>query len=193
MSNFFALLFRMKYIPRWGLMRCSSEENVAEHTAQTAMIAHALCVIENRMYGGNLDPEKAAVIALYHESAEVITGDLPTPVKYFDDSITSAYKRIERDAEARILAALPKEIQSEFQAYIMPEPSDEARLAKAADKLAALIKCTEELASGNREFQDAFNATKATLEASPFKSVSYFISDCLPAFGKTLDELCKGE
>lgn len=191
MSNFFALLFRMKYIPRWGLMRCSAHENVAEHTTETAILAHALCVIENRMFGGKLDPEKAAVIALYHESAEVITGDLPTPVKYFDDSITSAYKRIERDAEARIIAALPKEIQCDFEPYIMPEPSDEARLAKAADKLAALIKCTEELASGNREFQDAYNATKATLEACQFKSVGYFIDECLPAFGKTLDELCR--
>lgn len=191
MSNFFALLFRMKYIPRWGLMRCSAEENVAEHTTETAILAHALCVIENEMFGGKLDPEKAAVIALYHETAEVITGDLPTPVKYWDEQITSAYKRIEHDAELKIIASLPKEIQAEFKQYITPDVSDEAKLAKAADRLAALIKCTEELSRGNREFSDAFAATKANLESSPFKSVGYFIDECLPAFGKTLDELCK--
>ena len=146
MSSFFAFLSRMKLIRRWGLMRNTVSENILEHSAEVAMIAHALAVIDRKMYGGTADPDRVGVLALYHESAEVITGDLPTPVKYYNREISAAYKDIERAAEARIVAALPDELKDDFAPLVSPDKSSsEYRLVKYADKLAAYIKCVEEL------------------------------------------------
>ncbi|MCH5162913.1 MAG: 5'-deoxynucleotidase [Clostridiales bacterium] len=189
-SKFFAFLDRMKLIDRWALMRNTTKEDVAQHTTQVAMIAHALCVIENTLFGGKLDGEKAAVLALYHESAEVVTGDLPTPVKYYDADINRAYKNIESRAEKKLLATLPDELKDAFSACVQPDKSSaEYKIVKRADKLSALIKCVEELAVGNSEFKNAYDATVKGLEDAPEKSVKYFIETFIPAYSMSLDYL----
>lgn len=181
---------RMKLIDRWALMRNSSTEDVAQHTMQVAMIAHALCIIENKMFGGDYNAEHAAVLALYHESAEVVTGDLPTPVKYYDDDINRAYKNIEHRAEKKLLDTLPDELKGDFLPYVQPDKTEkEYRLVKAADKLCALIKCVEELAVNNTEFKNAYDATKKVLDKSQDKSVKYFIDVFVPAYSMSLDYL----
>ncbi len=189
-SKFFAFLDRMKLIDRWALMRNTTTEDVAQHTAQVAMIAHALCVIENTLFGANLDGEKAAVIALYHEAAEVVTGDLPTPVKYYDADINRAYKNIESRAEKKLLDTLPPELKNAFAACVQPDKSSaESKIVKRADKLSALIKCVEELAVGNNEFKNAYDATIEELRAAPEKSVGYFLDVFVPAYSMSLDYL----
>ena len=189
-SKFFAFLDRMKLIDRWALMRNTAVEDVAQHTMQVAMIAHALCVIENTLYGGELDAEKAAVLALYHESAEVVTGDLPTPVKYYDDDINRAYKNIERRAELKLIDTLPNELKSAFAPCVTPDKSSaEYVIVKRADKMSALIKCVEELAVGNKEFEKAYDATAESLKSVPEKSVAYFLDTFIPAYSMSLDSL----
>ncbi len=189
-SKFFAFLDRMKLIDRWALMRNTTIEDVAQHTTQVAIIAHALCVIENTLFGGNYDAEKAAVLALYHESAEVVTGDLPTPVKYYDADINRAYKNIERRAEEKLLNTLPKELKDAFAAYVQPDKSSpEYKIAKRADKLSALVKCVEELAVNNVEFKNAYDATVEELSKAPEKSVKYFLEVFIPAYSMSLDNL----
>lgn len=189
-SKFFAFLDRMKLIDRWALMRNTSVEDVAQHTMQVAMLAHALCVIENTLYGGNLDAEKAAVLALYHESAEVVTGDLPTPVKYFDADINRAYKNIEHRAEQKLVDTLPDELKAAFEPFVKSDKSaPEYALVKRADKLSALIKCVEELAVGNNEFKNAYDSTIKSLEGVPEKSVDYFLKTFIPAYSMSLDYL----
>lgn len=180
----------MKLIDRWALMRNTTTEDVAQHTMQVAMIAHALCTIENTLFGGNFDADKAAVMALYHESAEVVTGDLPTPVKYYDDNINKAYKNIERRAEQKLIDTLPDELKNAFSPYVQTDKkSAEYKLVKRADKMSALIKCVEELAVHNVEFENAYAATKAELDAAPEKSVAYFMEVFLPAYSMSLDNL----
>ena len=176
-SKFFAFLDRMKLIGRWSLMRNTTTEDVAQHTKQVAMIAHALCTIENTLFGGNLDAEKAAVLALYHESAEVVTGDLPTPVKYYDADINRAYKNIEHRAERKLIDTLPDELKTAFAPYVQP------------DKLRALIKCVEELAVNNSEFNSAYEVTVKELNAAPEKCVRYFLDTFIPAYSGSLDDL----
>ncbi|MCM1368141.1 MAG: 5'-deoxynucleotidase [Roseburia sp.] len=189
-SKFFAFLDRMKLIGRWSLMRNTTAEDVAQHTTQVAMLSHALCVIENRLYGGNYDAERAAVLALYHESAEVVTGDLPTPVKYYDADINRAYKNIERRAEQKLLDTLPPELKDAFDIYVQPDKtSAEYAIVKRADKLAALIKCVEELAVGNKEFEKAYEATLNELKSAQEKSVGYFLDVFIPAYSMSLDYL----
>lgn len=189
-SKFFAFLDRMKLIDRWALMRNTTKEDVAQHTMQTAMIAHALCVIENTLYGGKLDADKAAVLALYHEAAEVVTGDLPTPVKYYDDNINRAYKNIEGRAEEKLLGTLPDELKNAFTPLVQPDKSSpEYRMVKCADKLSALIKCVEELAVNNNEFKNAYDATVKGLKNAPEKSVKYFMDVFIPAYSMSLDYL----
>ena len=171
-------------------MRNTTTEDVAQHTMQVAMIAHALCIIENSVFGGDLDANKAAVIALYHESAEVVTGDLPTPVKYYDESINKAYKNIERRAEQKLLDTLPDELKDVFKPCVQPDKNcAEYKIVKRADKMSALIKCVEELAVHNVEFSNAYEITKKELETSPEKSVGYFIDVFLPAYSMSLDNL----
>lgn len=189
-SKFFAFLDRMKLIDRWALMRNTSVEDVAQHTMQVAMIAHALCVIENTLYGGALDAEKAAVLALYHESAEVVTGDLPTPVKYYDANINRAYKNIEHRAEQKLVDTLPDELKNAFAPFVKSDKSaPEQAYVKRADKLSALIKCVEELSVGNKEFEKAYDATLASLRNVPERSVKYFLDTFIPAYSMSLDSL----
>ena len=189
-SKFFAFLDRMKLIDRWALMRNTTIEDVAQHTAQVSMIAHALCVIENTMFGGKLDAEKAAVLALYHESAEVVTGDLPTPVKYYDADINRAYKNIESRAEKKLLDTLPEQLKDAFSGFVQPDKnSAEYKIVKRADKMSALIKCVEELAVGNNEFKNAHEATLKGLKDAPEKSVKYFLDVFIPAYSMSLDYL----
>lgn len=171
-------------------MRNTTVEDVAQHTMQVAVIAHALCVIENKLYGGKLDAEKAAVIALYHEAAEVVTGDLPTPVKYYDDDINRAYKNIEHRAEQKLINTLPPELKDAFTPFVTPDKtSAEYKMAKRADKLSALIKCVEELAVGNKEFEKAYQATRDSLVDVPERSVKYFLETFIPAYSMSLDSL----
>jgi 5'-deoxynucleotidase len=185
----------MKYIERWALMRNSRPENLSEHSLEVAMIAHALCVIGNVRYGKNLDGEKAALIGLYHDASEIITGDMPTPVKYANSGIQTAYKEVESEAEDRLLDSLPADLRPAFEG-IFHATDDEndrymRRLVKAADKLSALIKCIEEDNSGNREFRTAYESTKKTVDAlaDELPEVDDFIKEFLPPYGKTLDEL----
>ena len=180
----------MKLIDRWALMRNTSVEDVAQHTMQVAMIAHALCVIENTLYGGKLNAERAAVLALYHESAEVVTGDLPTPVKYYDTDINRAYKNIEHRAEQKLIDTLPDELKAAFTPCVTPDKSSaEYVFVKRADKLSALIKCVEELAVGNNEFKNAYDATLDSFKDVPEKSVKYFLDVFIPAYSMSLDIL----
>jgi 5'-deoxynucleotidase len=193
--NFFATISRMKYINRWALMRNSRSENLSEHSLEVAMIGHALCVIGNVRYGKNLNADRAALIGLYHDSSEIITGDMPTPVKYYNPDIRDAYKQVETIAEYKLLEKLPSDLQPAFMEIYKTDNSADDRyirkLVKAADKLSAYIKCIEEEKAGNTEFSTA----KKTIEKSLNKlreelpEVKDFIEEFLPAYGKTLDEL----
>lgn len=191
MYNFFAYMSRMKLIRRWSLMKSVNDENIAEHSAQVAQIAHALAVIANKLYGKEINADRVGTLALYHESSEVITGDLPTPIKYYNPDIRTAYKNIEGIANEKLLSMLPEELREEY-APIIGQDADsyEHRLVKAADKLSAYIKCIEELRSGNREFAKAELALKAEIEAyRDMEEVRYFCDTFLSSFSKTLDEL----
>ena len=196
-SHFLALLSRMKYIERWALMRSSRPENLSEHSLEVALIAHMLCVIGNVRHGRALDAERAALIALYHDASEIITGDMPTPVKYHDGRIRDAYRAVERGAEERLLDALPEDLRPAFEDVFWPAEGagdDELylrRLVKAADKVSALIKCVDEARSGNTEFESAEKTCRAAVEqmASELPEVADFMSEFLPSYGATLDEL----
>lgn len=189
MIRFYAFLSRMKYIERWSLMRSNVRENVMEHSYTTAVIAHALALISNKKFGGAFDPERVAVLALFHESSEVITGDLPTPVKYRNPEIQSAYKALERQAEEKLLGMLPDFLADEYRELTTAPVGEEYRLVKAADKIAAYIKCTEELAGGNGEFIKAKETIERELGRFTQPAVGYFLEECVPAFALTLDEL----
>ena len=203
-TNFFAAISRMKYIERWALMRSSRPENLSEHAMEVAMIAHALCTIGNVRYGKQLDADRAAVIGLFHDASEIITGDMPTPVKYYSETIREAYKEVETVAEQRLLSRLPEDLrpvyrdifgQGQSSGEAAPEEKEKEaylrRLVKAADKLSALIKCIEEENAGNTEFRTAkktiFSAVDRLCEELP--EVRDFSEECLPPYGHTLDEL----
>lgn len=187
-SPFFALISRLKYIKRWGLMKNTECEDVMQHTAMTAVIAHALCVISNTYFNTTLNGERAAVMALYHETGEIVTGDLPTPVKYRNKEIQNSYKAIESDAALQMLSLLPEEMQKIYSPIIKGEFAEE-KMVKAADKIGALIKCSEELAAGNKEFEGAYASTDKYLKDLNNPAVQYFLDNFLPYFGKTLDFL----
>ncbi len=188
--DFFAFADRMKYIKRWQLMRSVREENIMEHSQQVAMFAHALAVIKNRIYGGNVNAEKAVLYAVYHECAEVMTGDLPTPIKYFDNSIRGAYKNLEEKASLKLLSMLPKELEGDFAASIIPDAqSEEHAIMKAADRLAAYVKCLEELRCGNNEFAKAKKSIEDDLHSRNMPEVEYFFKNFIESFSLTLDEL----
>ncbi|MBQ9512359.1 MAG: 5'-deoxynucleotidase [Lachnospiraceae bacterium] len=197
-STFFATISRMKYIERWALMRSSRPETLSEHSMEVAMIAHALCILSNVRHGRHLDAEKAALIGLYHDASEIITGDMPTPVKYYNDELQRAYKDVEAVAEKRLLRKLPDDIRDSFEAIFTPiagtDDPEEAymrALVKAADKLSAYIKCIEEEKAGNGEFKTAKEATyKKLLKLSEIHpEVDDFMKEFLPPYGSTLDEL----
>ena len=192
MYHFFAYMARMKLIRRWSLMKSVTDENIAEHSAQVAQIAHALALIRNRMFDGKLDADRIAVMALYHETAEVLTGDLPTPIKYYNPEIRNAYKKIEGVANRKLLQMLPPELCEDYRVLIEPqEGSDEQALVKAADKLSAYIKCMEEMRSGNREFAKAEQTLAREVQSfcEKYPEVNYFCEHFLDTFRKTLDEL----
>ena len=189
--SFFAYMARMKFIRRWGLMKSVTEENIAEHSAQVAQLAHALALIRNKKFGGSLNADRIATIALYHETSEVMTGDLPTPIKYYNDDIKKAYKEIEHIANRRLLSKLPEEFREDYRAIIEIDPdSEEYKLVKAADKLSAYIKALEELQSGNREFKMAEKALKKEVDAyRSLPEVDWFCNTYLDTFKLTLDEM----
>lgn len=182
---------RMKLIKRWSLMKSVSDENIAEHSAQVAQIAHALAVIKNRKFGGQLDPDRVATIALYHETSEVLTGDLPTPIKYYNPEIRTAYKNIEATANEKLLSMLPEELRADYRELVEPDgDSYEAMLVKAADKISAYIKCVEEMRSGNREFAKAEITLREAVEKYyTYDEIKYFCDTFLDSFKRTLDEL----
>ncbi|MBE6530542.1 MAG: 5'-deoxynucleotidase [Ruminococcaceae bacterium] len=189
--NFFAYMARMKLIRRWSLMKSVSDENVAEHSAQVAQIAHALALIKNRMFGGELNVDRITSAALYHEASEVLTGDLPTPIKYYNPEIRKAYKDIEAVANDKLLSMLPDQLRDDYRELIeVPVDSYEYALIKAADKISAYIKCIEELKSGNREFAKAEATLKKEVKSFFYLGeVKYFFDNFIDTFGKTLDEL----
>ena len=190
--NFFAYMARMKLIRRWGLMKSVTDENIAEHSAQVAQIAHALALIKNKKFAGELDVDKIATIALYHETSEVLTGDLPTPIKYYNSAIRNSYKDIEHTANQKLLSMLPEEFREDYEKIIDIAPNSyEHRIVKAADKLSAYIKAVEEMQSGNREFAMAEKTLKKEVEAyaQTMPELALFCEYYLESFKKTLDEL----
>lgn len=190
MYNFYAFLDRMKYIKRWSLMRSSREENVMEHSQQVAVFAHALAVIDTEVFGNSPDITKTVLYALYHECAEVMTGDLPTPIKYFNKEIHGAYKQLEDRASNELLSMLPEPMRKGLSSFVLADTeSYEYKLVKAADKLSAYVKCLEELKSGNTEFKKAKNTIARELKSRKIPCLDYFMENLIPAFSLSLDEL----
>lgn len=188
-SHFFAYLSRMRFIQRWALMRNTSPENVQEHSHQVAVLAHALAVIRNREFGGSVDAGAVAVAALYHDASEILTGDMPTPIKYYNPEIRTAYKDVETIANRKLLEMLPEKLRADFAPALTEVDPEVERLVKAADKLSAYAKCLDELKAGNREFGKAAEQTLAALHGYGMPEVEYFIEHFLPGFCLTLDEL----
>ncbi len=188
--NFFAYLSRMNCIDRWGLMRNTRIENIQEHSHMVAVLAHALAVISREQFGATVDPNEAAVAGLYHDAPEILTGDLPTPVKYDNPAIKAAYKAVESVAADKLLSMLPADLAPAFAPYVREELEPELlAVVKAADKLSAHIKCLEEVKAGNQEFRQAAQQTRAALERMELPALGYFMEHFLPAFQLTLDEL----
>ena len=190
---FSALLARMKYITRWSLMHSTRAESLSEHTCDTALLAHMLCLIARRYTGTPCRPKTVAVAALYHDAPEIITGDMPTPVKYANHALRDAYKALEAESVRSMTGLLPEELGEEISSFISGEllTAEEKRLLKAADRLSALIKCMEEQRSGNHEFDAAFAQQKAALEAMHCPEADWFMAHCLPCYTQNLDELTR--
>ncbi|WP_411677783.1 5'-deoxynucleotidase [Caproicibacter sp.] len=190
--HFFAVLSRMKNINRWGLMRNTRQENLCEHSFETAVIAHALAVLRNTRFGGGADPGRAAALALFHDSTEIITGDMPTPVKYFSPKIRSAYREVETVARDRLLGFLPEDLRDSYRPLLGAAESSEDRdllpLVHAADKISAVIKCVEEKRMGNMEFSSAEAALRAAIASLGLPEADCFMAEFLPSFSLTLDE-----
>lgn len=189
-SHFFAMMSRMKYINRWGLMNNTRNENICEHSLMVAMLSHALVTISNERFGTTLNPEHAAMLGIYHDASEIITGDMPTPVKYFNPKISEAYKQVEHIAEEKLLSYLPTDLQPHFAPLLTLGEQDKEYIpfVKSADKLSALIKCIEEEKLGNREFTKAFLSIKENLESMNLPYVDVFLVEFLPSFFLTLDD-----
>lgn len=190
-SNFFAMISRMKFIERWALMRNSRQENISEHSLEVSILAHALTVISNVRLGNELSAEKAALIGIFHDATEIITGDMPTPIKYFNQKIQGAFKEVELAAADRLLKLLPEDLRGYYVDSFLPKEEDAFiwRLVKAADKLSALIKCIEERKAGNTEFNSAEQSIREQLKLMNLKEIDIFLEEFLPAYDKTLDEL----
>lgn len=188
-SHFFAYISRMRFIQRWALMRNTAPENVQEHSHQVAVLAHALAVIRNECFGGHVDAGAVAVAALYHDAGEIFTGDMPTPIKYMNPAIRTAYKDVEAHAARRLLDMVPPALQGAYAPVLEERDSETAALVKAADKLSAYIKCLEELKAGNGEFRQAAEQTRAALESYGLPEVQYFMDTFLDSFSLTLDQL----
>ncbi|MGN0486270.1 MAG: 5'-deoxynucleotidase [Acutalibacteraceae bacterium] len=188
--NFFAMHSRMKYINRWALMRNTQSENISEHSNDVAVIAHALAVISNLRFGGNLNAEKAAFLGLYHDMNEIITGDMPTPVKYHSSGMREAFAKVEDMASERLLSMLPEDMRDYYRSAFFQAPEDEYlwKIVKAADKISALIKCIEEQKAGNNEFGKALESTKKSIEKMELPEAEVFIREFIPGFYLSLDE-----
>ncbi len=190
-SHFYAMLFRMKYINRWGLMNNTRSENISEHSHQVAILAHCLVLIHNKRFGGSLNPERAALLAVYHDASEIITGDLPTPVKYQNSDIIAAYKQIEDSAADRLISLLPEDFRDEYASVIKQTGSGDEQLhrfVKAADRFSALIKCVDELRMGNDEFQKAKESIETSIHAMQLPEAEVFFEEFMPSFYLSLDE-----
>lgn len=189
-SHFFAMLARMKYINRWSLMRNIQEESICQHSMETAAFAHALALIKNKYFGGNLNADRAAVLALYHDMPEIITGDLPTPVKYFNEDMKEVYSKVEESACTKLLSMLPDDLKADYSPFFFKEEKDEYlwKIVKAADKISALTKCLEEKKAGNREFESALISTEKSLREMKMEEADYFLDTFLDSFSLTLDE-----
>lgn len=189
MSHFFAYMARMKFIERWGLMRSVQKENIQEHSLQVAMIAHALAVIRNTCFAGSLNADSIAVKAMYHEASEVITGDLATPIKYYNPEIKTAYKQIEQIAVEKLHGMLPRELQQSYGDIMHGGSGEEHKIIKYADKICAYLKCVEETGAGNGEFSKALKTIKADLDNIEAPEVQYFLEHFVPSFHLTLDDM----
>ena len=189
-NEFYALLGRMRYITRWGLMRNTFSENIQEHSHQVAVLAHALALIRRDILGlPGPDPDRCAVAALYHDASEILTGDLPTPIKYYNPDIKTAYKQVEHIAGQRLLEKVPAQLRKSYEAYVMETDAAVTPVVKAADKLSAYIKCIEEQKAGNTEFDSAARQTMAAMEAMQMPELCWFIDNCLEAYSLNLDQL----
>ena len=189
MNSFFAMISRMKYIDRWGLMNNTRTENISEHSLEVAILAHALVNIANVRLSEDLSPDRAAVIGMFHDAGEIITGDMPTPVKYYNPEIRDAYKAVEKVAEDKLVSMLPADLQPLYRPLISGSEEVYERYVKAADKLSALIKCIDEVRMGNNEFLKAKEATEKSLHEMHLPALEIFMQECLPAYYLTLDEL----
>ncbi|MGF1773756.1 5'-deoxynucleotidase [Vibrio maritimus] len=190
-SHFFAHLARMKLIQRWPLMRSVSTENISEHSLQVAFVAHALAIIKNKKFGGNTNPERIAILAMYHDTSEVLTGDLPTPVKYYNPEIAKEYKKIEAAAEHKLLSLLPDEFQEDFKPFLLSNAAHEedSQIVKQADSICAYLKCLEELSAGNHEYALAKKRLDETLQQRKTPEMDYFLHTFAPSFELSLDEI----
>ncbi len=189
-NQFFAMMSRMKYINRWGLMRNTSSENICEHSLEVAMIAHALGVINNIYFNGSLNADRLALMGMYHDATEIITGDMPTPVKYYNPVIRTAYKEVEAVAKDELLCGMPIEMRPVYDGILQDTPQEEElwRYVKAADKLSAYIKCIEEQSMGNKDFEKAGESIEQIIKEMELPEVKYFVEHFIPAYKLTLDE-----
>ena len=189
-NEFYALLSRMRYITRWGLMRNTFSENIQEHSHQVAVLAHALALIRRDILKlDGPDPDRCAVAALYHDASEILTGDMPTPIKYHNPGIKDAYKQVEHLAANQLLSKLPQQLRASYEHLVLEDDLTVLPIVKAADKLSAYIKCVEEQKAGNTEFDSAEKLTMQALKAMALPELDWFITECLPAFSKDLDQL----
>ena len=189
-NEFYALMGRMRNITRWSLMRNTFSENIQEHSHQVAMLAHALALIRTEiLHLEGPNPDKCAVAALYHDASETLTGDMPTPIKYYNPEIRAAYKQVEHIAASRLVEMLPEQLQSVYTPLLMESDPEITIIVKAADKLSAYIKCIEEQKAGNTEFESAANQTMASMKEMGREELDWFIDECLPAFSLNLDQL----
>lgn len=188
-ASFYALIARMRLIKRWGLMRNIYDENIQEHSHMTSVLAHALAVIRRDIFDGEIDPDRVAAVALFHDASEIITGDMPTPVKYHNPDIMQAYKQVESLAEQKLLKLLPDEMTEAYGSLLSCKDKSINDIVKAADKLSAYIKCVEERKAGNEEFKFAESQIKDILDGLRLPEVEYFMDNFMPAFGMSLDEL----
>ncbi len=189
-NEFYALLGRMRYITRWGLMRNSFVENIQEHSHQVAVLAHALALIRRDILKlDGPDPDRCAVAALYHDASETLTGDMPTPIKYYNPEIKKAYKQVEAVASQRLLTMIPEALRSSYEDYVLEKDEQVTAIVKAADRLSAHIKCLEEQKAGNKEFDTAAKQTWDSMQELAMPELDWFLCNCLPAFSLNLDQL----
>lgn len=190
-NHFFAMISRMKYIKRWALMRNFHEENISEHSLEVATVAHALAVLHNKRFGGSVNADRAAVLGVFHDTPEIITGDMPTPVKYYSSQVREAYSQVEDDACRAMLEMIPEDLREEYKPYFFQQEQDRQlwKFVKAADKICALTKCIEELHAGNSDFKTAADSTRAAVKEMNMPEAECFMDEFLESYGLTLDEM----